>query len=168
MGGECSHHCANLAPLTLWYAMVFSGVVNNLRQAAVHQLLMHCSLPEIRLHFSIVFSTSGRRCLLVESRIQEILSCGIWNSGLWNPEPHCKNWDLESNSHFLESSTRNPESTSWTPESKSSLGFTYTRHYGYSHPFLKLTTPLISSVFFFSKSNHKITLFSQSILTFYG
>ena len=131
--------------------------------------LMHRSLPEIRLHFSIVFSTSGEsgRCLLMESRIQEIFACGIWNSGLWNPEPHCKNWDLESNSHFLESSTQNPESMSWNPESKSRLGFTYTRHYGYSHPFLKLTTPLISSVFFFSKSNHKITLFSQSILTFY-
>ena len=106
-----------------------------------------------------------------------MFACGIqdpgnfvmWNlnSGLWNPEPHCKNWDLESNSHFLESSTRNPESTSWNPESKSHLGFTYMRQYGYSHPLLKLTTPLISSVYFFSKSNDKITLFSQSILTFY-
>ena len=102
----------------------------------------------------------------MEARIQEILIGGIWNSGLCNPEPHYKKWDLETNFHFLESSTRNPESTSWNPESKSCLGFTYTRQYGYSRPFLKLTTPLISSVFF-SKSNNKITLFSQSILTFY-
>ena len=94
--------------------------------------LMHCSLPEIRLHFSIVFSTGGR-CLLVESRIQEIFSCGIWNSGLWNPEPHYKNWDLESTFHFLESSTWNfgihfvesrIQESSWIPSHKAIWVFT--------------------------------------------
>ena len=138
------HHPCSPDPMVC-YGIFWSG-----------QLLMHCSLPEIRLHFSMVFSTSGapfkRRWEMFACGIQDpgnFCACGIWNFGLWNPEPHHKNWDLESNFHFPESSAWNPESTPWNPESKSRLGFSHTRQYGYSHPFLKLTTPLISNVYFF-------------------
>ena len=99
--------------------------------------LMHRSLPEIRLQFSMIFSISGAPFKgmweMFACGIQNPgnLSCGMWNFGLWNPEPHHKNWDLESTFHFLESSTWSPESTSWNPESKSRLGFPYTRQYGY-------------------------------------
>ena len=52
---------------------------------------MHCSLPEIRLHFSIVFSTSGASF----SGIWEMFACGIQDPGnlcMWNLEL----WALES------------------------------------------------------------------------
>ena len=64
--------------------------------------------------------------LLVESKIREHFARGIRNPGLWNPE-----WSsstpkshegMESRTQFhwkrLESSTRNPQSTEWDPESK--------------------------------------------------
>ena len=53
--------------------------------------LMHCSLPEIRLHFSVVFSTSGAP---FKGR-WEMFACGIQNPGnfhMWNLEL----WALES------------------------------------------------------------------------
>ena len=72
-----------------------------------------------------------------DSTIWIILACRIRNPGklcLWNPESRAlesrielkyptKEWNLESKFHWkrLESSTRNPESMEWDPESKTVL-----------------------------------------------
>ena len=63
--------------------------------------------------------------LLVESGIRKNFTCGIRTPGFWNPESH---YQLESGypeSKFywqiLESSNCNPESTTWSPESKTVL-----------------------------------------------
>ena len=55
--------------------------------------------------------------LPVESAIRDIFAYGIWNSSNYNV------WNPESKFHWqrLESSTWNPESTAWVPESKTVL-----------------------------------------------
>ena len=72
-----------------------------------------------------------------DSGVWKMFACRIRNPGkffLWNPESRAlesrieikyptKEWNLESKFHWkrLESSTRNPESMEWDPESRSVL-----------------------------------------------
>ena len=64
-----------------------------------------------------------KKFLLEESGIRDFFSCGIWNPGLWNPEYSLRNQEshlrLESTIHVP--LTKNPESKTWNPESKSVL-----------------------------------------------
>lgn len=131
---------------------------------------MHRSLPEIRLHFSIVFSTSGAPF----KGMWEMFSCGIQNPGksgtlgfgIQNPTIRIGIWNLLFTSWNPVHGIQSPRHGIQNP--RVVLDSLTRGNMGIHIHFLKLTTTLIiSSVYFFSKSNDKITLFSQSILTFY-
>ena len=44
-----------------------------------------------------------------------VFACGLWKSGLWNPESH---YDLNRKSKLHSQRIGNPESTTWNPVSK--------------------------------------------------
>ena len=84
-------------------------VIFHTRTSSTHPWVRHCCL--VFLHSMSGNPDSGNKSgksLLVEYRIQESFTCGIWNPGLWiwicNPTPGIwnptKDWNSESKFHW--------------------------------------------------------------------